>query len=148
VDDVIMWRQVGDAMEFGIGIADVAAWIPEGCEADAYAEQLGQSLYIDGVPIRPMLPFAFSSLRSDGVTRPVLARMYTIRGGVLDKDQANRKWTVFFWNTIVVFPSHDHNLSLRSVLKELHIFRQVPHQIIILPNPSFGIHSNYECRFH
>lgn len=81
VDDVIIWNE----SSFGIGIADVAQWIRETSEMDTFAEQLGQTLYKDGKPIQSMLPTSFShhlaSLRSDGVSRPVLARMYTISEG-------------------------------------------------------------------
>lgn len=85
VDDVICWRVRGDSTEFGIAIADVASWIPEGSALDTYASQAGQTLYSDGVAVAPMLPTVVSgqraSLRCDGVARPVLMLCYTLREG-------------------------------------------------------------------
>lgn len=83
VDDVLFWKRDGDTIVFGIGIADVAAWVPEDSATDAYAKQLGQTLYLEGVVHTPMLPTCLSadlaSLRSDGRARPVLALVYTVR---------------------------------------------------------------------
>lgn len=82
VDDVLVWNET----EFGICIADVAQWVPENSEYDVYAEQLGQTLYVDGTPIRPMLPSSLStqqaSLRSDTTYRLVVAYIYTFQDGV------------------------------------------------------------------
>jgi exoribonuclease R len=83
VDDVIIFKQIEDGYEFGIGIADVAAWFTEESAIDEYAKQLAQTMYIDGKPIKPMLPPILStdraSMRSDKVARPVLSRIYTIK---------------------------------------------------------------------
>ena len=85
VDDVMMWRTIEDGSEFGIGIADVAAWIHESDERNKYAKQLGQTIYKDGIPIMPMLPENIStkaaSLRSDGSPRPIVSLVYTIKQG-------------------------------------------------------------------
>jgi exoribonuclease R len=77
VDDILAWRDEADgSTTWLIGIADVAAWIPEGSPLDRQAFLRAQTLYDDGVPVSPMLPHILStglaSLRSDGVKRPVL----------------------------------------------------------------------------
>lgn len=90
VDDVLIWN----GNTFGICIADVSAHVPDSSELDTYARTLGQTIYLDGKPIRPMLPLSVShhsaSLRSDGVRRPVLARMYTIEDGKVVSERWER----------------------------------------------------------
>ena len=77
VDDVLAYRDEADGSRtWLIGIADVAAWVPEGSPLDAGALRRAQTLYDDGAAIVPMLPHILStrlaSLRSDGVRRPVV----------------------------------------------------------------------------
>jgi exoribonuclease R len=77
VDDILAWRDEADgSTTWLIGIADVAAWIPEGSPLDRQAFLRAQTLYDNGVPVSPMLPHILStglaSLRSDGVKRPVV----------------------------------------------------------------------------
>ncbi len=77
VDDVLAYRDEPDGSRtWLIGIADVAAWVPEGSPLDAAALQRAQTLYDDGAAIVPMLPHILStrlaSLRSDGVRRPIV----------------------------------------------------------------------------
>lgn len=93
VDDILFWKKKEDKTTlFGIGIADVAAWVAEGSETDKRAAALGQTLYVDGTVHTPMLPTILSadraSLRSDGVARPVLALLFTIRHGKV----LGRRW--------------------------------------------------------
>lgn len=81
VDDVFCWRRKAEgAFEFGIGIADVSAWIPEGSTHDCRARAAGTTLYADGVAEVPMLSRAVSeqraSLRCDGTPRPALVLVY------------------------------------------------------------------------
>jgi len=82
VDDVMGWRTMNLGIEFFIGIVDIAAWIPEGTPADEDAAKAAQTFYVDGKPVEPMFPHAFStkiaSLRADNVKRPILALVYTI----------------------------------------------------------------------
>ena len=77
VDDVFCWRNDGT---LGIAIADVASWVAEGDPCDLYARELGQTIYVDGIPSIPMLPVAISetaaSLRCDGTTRSVLTAIW------------------------------------------------------------------------
>jgi exoribonuclease R len=86
VDDVLGWRTLPDGTrECMIGIADVAAWIREGDALDVAARAAGQTIYENGVAIRPMLPATISadaaSLRADGRPRPILARVFTFPSG-------------------------------------------------------------------
>lgn len=90
IDDIFAWRKLGDgSTEFMIAIADVSAWIPSNCPIDIRARSLGQTLYDDGAVVTSMLPESIStrsaSLRCDGVVRPVVGRVYTIRDGVVHK---------------------------------------------------------------
>jgi hypothetical protein len=83
VDDILCWRTLPNgATEFAIGIADVSAWIPEGSQLDEEAKQKAQTVYEDGSVLYPMFPPEISeqsaSLRSDGITRPVLACTWTL----------------------------------------------------------------------
>jgi len=83
VDDVFCWKRLEDGYEFAIAIADVAAWVPEDTDIDRLAHQKGETVYVDGAVVEPMLPVELStlraSLRADGVPRPVVALVYTIR---------------------------------------------------------------------
>lgn len=87
VDDIFAWRTVGSATHFMIAIADVAAWVPPGCDLDNHAYALGQTLYDNGTVVRPMLPTSLStcsaSLRHDGIARPVIGLVFVIREGVV-----------------------------------------------------------------
>ena len=92
VDDVLSFRPIEGGYEFGIGIAHVAAWVAEHSDLDLYARRLGETVYVDGKPVVPMLPPSLSanaaSLRSDGIERPVLSRVYTIQ----DDHVTNVRW--------------------------------------------------------
>lgn len=83
VDDVFMFKATETGQEFGIGIADVSAWVEESSEIDAYAKSMGQTLYVQNKPKYPMLPEILSnrqaSLRADSKKRPVLSRIYEIQ---------------------------------------------------------------------
>ena len=87
VDDVFCWNLLDDGYEFAIAIADVSAWVTEGTDMDRIAHQKAETVYVDGQVAEPMLPSELStkraSLRADGVARPVVALVYTIRHGVL-----------------------------------------------------------------
>jgi exoribonuclease R len=86
VDDILSWREIPGGYAFAIGIADVSAWIPEDSETNTYAQTLGQTIYVEGKPMVPMLPNHIStelaSMRSDGTQRPILAYVFTIQDGV------------------------------------------------------------------
>ena len=87
VDDVFAWRKTGDgSIEFAIAIADVRTWVNEDSVLDKVAYERGTTFYDNGQAVLPMLPPALSagaaSLLADGVGRPVLALVYTIRNGV------------------------------------------------------------------
>lgn len=85
VDDVIGWRSIPTGTEYMIGIADVAAWIPEGSSLDLHAHSISQTVYENGLVHVPMFPNAVStglaSLRSDGTRRPVVALIITVLPG-------------------------------------------------------------------
>ena len=86
VDDILAWRDEADgSTTWLIGIADVAAWIPEGSALDHQASLRAQTLYDNGVPVSPMLPPILStglaSLRSDGVKRPVVGLRVVVSSG-------------------------------------------------------------------
>ena len=85
VDDVIAYRTIGDSTEYAIGIADVAAWISEGTALDVHAHMIAQTVYNKGLVHVPMFPTAIStgaaSLRNDGVSRPVIALVITVKPG-------------------------------------------------------------------
>ncbi len=70
-------------MEFGIGIADVAALVSQGSDLDRAAMLRAQTLYRDGVAIEPMLPAAISegrgSLLADGKPRGVVMAIWRIK---------------------------------------------------------------------
>ena len=90
VDDVFCWKRIEGGYEFAIAIADVAAWVAEDTDTDRIAQQKGETIYVDGAVVDPMLPVELStsaaSLRCDGQPRPVVARVYTIRNGeVIDQ---------------------------------------------------------------
>ena len=90
VDDVLGWRRCDDgAVEFMIAIANVAAWIPAGGALDVAARAAGQTIYEDGSVVQPMLPTAISagaaSLRADGRTRPVIAYVFLVRDGGVER---------------------------------------------------------------
>ena len=89
VDDVLCWRDIDGGHEFCIAIADVSAHIEERSELDIAAAKLGQTLYVDGKAEVPMFPTSISesaaSLRSDGLSRPALGLIYTLKGRYVTK---------------------------------------------------------------
>ena len=76
VDDVFC---LGVDGSLGIGIANVAAWTGSGA-FDDFARALGQTLYVDGGAVVPMLPRElsenFASLRCDGVAKPMCVAIW------------------------------------------------------------------------
>lgn len=83
VDDVFCWKSCGpNKVIFSIGIADVAAWVPENSELDTTACLRGSTLYDDGVAVAPMFPTWLSesaaSLRCDGNARPAVCLTYDL----------------------------------------------------------------------
>ncbi len=82
VDDVVSWRRLEDGTwEFGIHIANVAAWIQPDSLLDKEAQQKGQTVYEDGRVLYPMFPPEISeekaSLLADGNPRPVVSAIWT-----------------------------------------------------------------------
>ena len=62
IDDAISFQSVGmeGGYEVHIHIADVASWIHAYPQMAEKAAEIGQTLYRDGVAVRPMFPAAFS----------------------------------------------------------------------------------------
>lgn len=88
VDDILCWRHLENgSVEFGIAIADVSAFIPEGSTLDMEAKVRGSTLYDDGAAVDPMFPTYVShgcaSLLADGVVRPAVGLVYTLFDGAI-----------------------------------------------------------------
>jgi exoribonuclease R len=61
IDDVVsLWSTQEGEYRIAIGIADVAAWMEKNPELSAMAERIGQTLYEEGVAVRPLLPAKLS----------------------------------------------------------------------------------------
>ena len=60
IDDAITLNPLDGKTEVSIHIADVASWLLANPELMSKAEQIGQTLYRDGVAIRPMFPIELS----------------------------------------------------------------------------------------
>ena len=60
IDDAITLNPKGDSTEVSIHIADVASWLLANPTLIDKAEQIGQTLYKDGVALKPMFPFELS----------------------------------------------------------------------------------------
>lgn len=61
VDDVLTFRRLSDKeFRVAITISDVARYIEDGGVVDIFASVIGQTLYMDGKVIRPMLPEEYS----------------------------------------------------------------------------------------
>jgi len=78
IDDVISWRLDGSTIvEVIISIADVSSFVLPGTAEDVEAARRGQSLYIAGKVVSPMIHPLISekaaSLHADGVPRPVVS---------------------------------------------------------------------------
>jgi len=91
VDDVFCWKRIDNGYEFAIAIADVAAWVVEETDIDRNAFQKGETVYVDGAVVEPMLPTELStlraSLRCDQIPRSVVALVYTIRNEQIERIQ-------------------------------------------------------------
>lgn len=125
VDDVFMWRTLGDeSVEFGIGISDVASWVAPGSPLDLYAYAAGQTLYVDGNPKAPMLPESLSadaaSLLSDGRLRPMIVLVHTLRGEVCE----SREWRRV-WSRVHTGYSYDSVLGNKAICAELCNYLQI-----------------------
>lgn len=124
VDDVILWKQLGNDIEFGIGIADVSSWVEEGSMLDTYAKQIGQTFYVDGNPVHPMLPNELStlkaSLRCDSNSRPILSLLFTIRGN----ECINRRWEL---QTVIVDKAYTYEsiYSDSDVATKLQMYLEI-----------------------
>jgi len=109
VDDILAYRTMTDCTEYAIGIADVAAWIPEGSPLDAHANAIAQTVYEEGRVHLPMFPTMIStdraSLRRDGRKRPVIALVITIRPDSVP---------AFRWEQLLVTVTHSY--TYESVL--------------------------------
>jgi exoribonuclease R len=109
VDDILAYRSTGDSTEYAIGIADVAAWIPEGSPLDEHAKAIAQTVYEQGQVHLPMVPNAIStdraSLRRDGRSRPVIALVITVQPGSQPK---------YRWEQLLVTVTHSY--TYESVL--------------------------------
>ncbi len=119
VDDVFLWRRCDDgSVEFGIGIADVASWVPAVSTVDDYARAAGQTLYVDGVPKLPMLPDALScnaaSLLPDGRVRPMIVLVHRLR----DAQTVEREWRRC-WTRVHAGYSYDSVLSNKVLCESL-----------------------------
>ena len=98
VDDILLWNEQDGTIEFGIGIADVSAFLSEDSALDTYAKRLSQTVYMDGKPVYPMLPQTLSeqeaSLRSDQRPRPVLTLFFTLQDGKVVKERWEQNMTI------------------------------------------------------
>ena len=87
VDDILAYKVTPSGVKWLIGIADVAAHVPEGSPLDLVAASRGQTLYEDGTVVAPMLPHILStrlaSLRRDGTARPVVGLVLLVEGGTV-----------------------------------------------------------------
>ena len=98
VDDILCWKRRDSRIVFGIGIADVAHWIPEGCETDRAAFERGATLYRDGEAIEPMLPphisESLASLRCDSTPRPAVCLVFELEddAGKWKRAAASPRW--------------------------------------------------------
>jgi hypothetical protein len=122
VDDVFLWRRCDDGVvEFGIGIADVASWVPRDSDVDNYARAAGQTLYVDGVPKLPMLPDALScdaaSLLPDGRVRPMIVLVHRLREAPLGAS-VEREWRRV-WTRVHAGYSYDSVLSNKVLCESL-----------------------------
>jgi exoribonuclease R len=106
VDDVFCWKRIDDGYEFAIAIADVAEWVGEKTDIDILAFQKGETVYVDGAVVEPMLPTELStlraSLRRDGMPRPVIGLVYTIRDGAVE----SMEWKAM---NVVVTTAHTYD---------------------------------------
>ena len=136
VDDILCLKRVDDGWDLGIGIADVSAWIPEGCPLDIDARAKGQTLYVNGEARVPMFPTSISavaaSLRADGVERPVVMLRIAVRGGVV----VERTWRL---ERVVVGVSHTYD----SVLGDEVLSRVLPEVLGTAWGSSVGADSHH-----
>jgi hypothetical protein len=56
IDDAVTLRHDGDTISLEIHIADVASWLSANPALAEKPAAIGQTLYCDGVPVRPMFP--------------------------------------------------------------------------------------------
>jgi len=87
VDDILAYKVTETGTKWLIGIADVAAFVPQGSPMDLVAAKRGQTLYEEGRVVAPMLPNIVStglaSLRCDGAKRPVIGLVLTVGSTVV-----------------------------------------------------------------
>lgn len=61
IDDVFTFKKVEDGWLVTITISDVAAYVEDGSAIDIMASLIGQTLYDQGMIIKPMLPLAYQN---------------------------------------------------------------------------------------
>lgn len=60
IDDVLTFHKIPEGWQITITISDVARYIEDGSLEDIFASLIEQTLYIDGMMVRPMLPEEYS----------------------------------------------------------------------------------------
>jgi exoribonuclease R len=60
IDDVLTFEKLEEGWKVTITISDVAAYVESDSIVDIFASLMGQTLYENGQPVRPMLPQQFS----------------------------------------------------------------------------------------
>ncbi len=120
IDDVISWRTNMDgSTDFAISISNVSYWVPAGSNLDKIAQQRAQTVYENGTVLYPMLPTSLSeqsaSLRSDGISRPVLSLIWTIH---VDGSCEKPRWSSY---SLI----NNRTFTYESVLEEEEICKKL-----------------------
>ena len=120
VDDVLTFEKVDEGWCVTITISDVAAYVENDGIVDIFASLIGQTLYDDGKPIRPMLPdeYLVCSLLPGKISYGVsLQFLWTS-----EKKITNIKWfeSVFETNKSYTYDEFDRDDSeYKPILKEI-----------------------------
>ncbi len=140
VDDILAWRRIDGGIEFGIGIADVAALVPKDSDLDKAAFLRAQTLYRDGVAIEPMLPAAISegrgSLLADGTPRGVLMATWRLEA---TETETNSAWASVHgpvWSRASIV--NQRSFTYESVLQDSTISNILPRYLAAITGLSIA----------
>jgi exoribonuclease R len=135
VDDVLTFEKIEEGWRVTITISDVAAYVESDGIIDIFASLIGQTLYNNGIPIKPMLPDEYTEIcsllpgkTSYGVSLQFLWIPVT-------KEIRNIEWfeSVFETNKSYTYDEFDRDESeYKPILKEIAAYlyeNEVPNEL-------------------
>ena len=143
VDDVLTFEKVDEGWRVTITISDVAAYVENDGIVDIFASLIGQTLYDDGKPIRPMLPDEYleCSLLPGKISYGVSLQFLWTSETNETNEIKNIEWfeSIFETNKSYTYDEFDRDESeYKPILKEIANYLQKDTNEVNTVNDSHG----------